>query len=404
MSNAVSARIDQLNVPLLRSSEKHGRRLDESSQARKVRDEPSIAWSPHPGDAFALVDRLADHVAGAHVPASATKALHLVVKLPDSVPVASMTDAARAMALAVEFAQETFGGAAVFAARIDRDERSLNVVDLFLAPRYLKVTKRASKPAVAMTRHLKMLAEKHGREADGGGARGTMIAQGRALQDELAAWLTARGFEAVRGQPKDTPGRDWESPEVIGAKHDREAAEAALRAAEDLRTANEARSRQMDDRERDLRAREATLKRETARQAARDREVSNARTAVEILVERATDRDDALDRREAGVADREKEVGRQAGVLDRLIRSLEPVLVAVQRGHDRLARAPEQVRRWLDADRQAGAAVKTAPRLIEQARAAARERGPSATPQPTAGDDVDLATLTAVRDAGAGRG
>ncbi len=232
MSNAISARIDRLNMPLLRLAETHGRRLDEVSEMRHYRDEENIAWSPQTGaDDFALVDRLADHIAGAFVPKNAPEAMHMLVKLPDSVPVATREEAEAAMKLAVQFANDTLGGNAVFAARIDRDERSLNNVDLFLAPRYEKVTKRQSKPAIAMTKHLKALAVKHGRTATRPGPKAEMEAQGRALQDELAIWLTGKGFEAIRGEEKTTRGKDQKTPEEMGAANDRKEANKALQEA-----------------------------------------------------------------------------------------------------------------------------------------------------------------------------
>lgn len=201
MSNLIMARIRPLNGPLLASAEKHGRREDQAAIRRKVRDEPSLTWTPADitGDPLALSDRLADHVAGAMVPKAKAKALHMLIKLPASVPVETEADARAALELMVQFAQDTYGGRAVFSARMDRDERSLNSVDLFLAPRYPKVTKRKSEEAISLTRFGKLLAKKRGIEDRDNSAKGSMQAQGSALQDELADWLTARGYEAQRG-------------------------------------------------------------------------------------------------------------------------------------------------------------------------------------------------------------
>ena len=227
MSNLVMARIRPLNGPLLVAAEQHGRRLDEAAIRRKVRDDPSLTWVPEgiEEDPLALSDRLADHVAGALVPKAKAKALHMLVKLPASVPVETEADARAALDLVVQFAQDTYGGRAVFSARMDRDERSLNSVDLFLAPRYLKVTKRKSQEAVSLTRFGKLLAKKRGIEDRSDSAKGSMQAQGSALQDELADWLTARGFEAQRGVAKNRDGDDWKTPEVMGARKDRAAIE-----------------------------------------------------------------------------------------------------------------------------------------------------------------------------------
>ena len=230
MSNLVMARIRPLNGPLLAAAEQHGRRLDEAAIRRKVRDDPSLTWVPEgiEEDPLALSDRLADHVAGALVPKAKAKALHMLVKLPASVPVETEADARKALDLVVQFAQDTYGGNAVFSARMDRDERSLNSVDLFLAPRYVKVTKRKSQEAVSLTRFGKLLAEKRGIEDRSDSAKGSMQAQGSALQDELADWLTERGFQAQRGRPKDRDGDDWQTPEVMGARKDRAAVEAFI--------------------------------------------------------------------------------------------------------------------------------------------------------------------------------
>lgn len=277
MSNAVSARIEHLNIPLLRSAETHGRRLDAAAMKRKVREADSLTWVPQgvAGDPLALVDRLEEHVAGHFIPkGGSTRALHMIVKLPDSIRTGTEDEARAALGLAVAFAQDTFGGRAVFSARIDRDERTTNNVDLFIAPTYQKTTKRASKPAVSMTRHLKLLAERHRRTSTEDSARGSMRAQGQALQDELVAWLTARGVAAERGQAKETVGRDQVPPEVLGAKHDREAAEKARQDALEALEAVRARSVALDQREGALRASEAALRKEWVRIEVAKREVA----------------------------------------------------------------------------------------------------------------------------------
>lgn len=283
MSNAGSARIDRLNLAGLNYAENHGRRIDETSQARRVRKDESIAWSPGGGDPLALSDRLADHIEGAMVPKNAPKALHMLVKLPDCVPVATPAQAAAALGLMVDFANDTFGGNAVFAARIDRDERTLNNVDLFLAPRYEKRTARASKPAIAMTKHLKELRVKHGRDPKRPGPKADMAAQGQALQDELAAWLVGRGFEAVRGETKTTIGNDQRTPEEIGAQHDREAAEKALQEAQEARTAAETLARSTDARERAVSARETAVAAIAARQKVVAAELAAKSTKLERI-------------------------------------------------------------------------------------------------------------------------
>lgn len=453
MSNLVMARIRQLNGPLLAAAEQHGRREDDAAKRRKVRDDPSLTWVPEgiSADPLALSDRLDDHVAGALVPKAKTKALHMLVKLPVSVPVETEADARAALALVVQFAQDTYGGRAVFSARMDRDERSLNSVDLFLAPRYLKVTKRKSEEAVSLTRFGKILATKRGIEDRSDSAKGSMQAQGSALQDELADWLTARGFEAQRGAPKDRDGDDWKTPEVMGARKDRAAiegfiaeqlpevmekraeadrlladavrikaeaeaaaeetkrhAETAARAAaaviraqaeSDARTvrdgakaeADRLASKTVEDRERRLVDAERTVSTDRARVDADRRRVDLQAVAVQ--------------RRGETLALAEERVSQQAGRLASLIEKLEPMLAVVAKAHERLQNAPDQVRRWLDGDRRVGEIVETVGPIVAQATEVLRKlvKRPQVA-QPTPAEDVDLATQKAMRDRLTGRG
>jgi len=266
MSDLISARLVPLNALLLRAAEKHGRRLDRAAEARKVRETDSLTWVPDgiTGDPLALVDRLEEHVAGAFRPKGGTTiAQHMIVKMPDSIPTETDSEAYAAMLIAVHFAQETFGGQAVFAARIDRDEKSTNNVDLFLAPIYDKSDKKApggSKKAVSMTRHLKLLAEKHGFDVKRArSAKASKQSQGKALQSAFADYLMRHGFRALRGKPKTASGSDWDSPEIYGAKRDREATEKARQLLQDELQANIERSKELDTRERGLDERAASI-------------------------------------------------------------------------------------------------------------------------------------------------
>lgn len=266
MSDLISARLVPLNALLLRTAEKHGRRLDRAAEARKVREADSLTWVPDgiTGDPLALVDRLEEHVAGAFRPKGGTTiAQHMIVKMPDSIPTETDSEAYAAMLIAVHFAQETFGGQAVFSARIDRDEKSTNNVDLFLAPIYDKSDKKApggSKKAVSMTRHLKLLAEEHGFDVKGArSAKASKQSQGKALQSAFADYLVQHGFRALRGKPKTTIGSDWDTPEIYGAKRDREAAENARQLLQDELRANIERSKELDTCERGLDERAASI-------------------------------------------------------------------------------------------------------------------------------------------------
>ncbi|RIA37082.1 hypothetical protein DFR49_2957 [Hephaestia caeni] len=225
MSLYCMARTRRLTLAALEKAEVHARRGDARSQQRRVRDVPPITWVPHHTDAdhLALVERYKEHVEGAFIPRAKSKVLHLLVKFPEAVPVATTEDAERALAVAVKFATSVFGDEAVFAARMDRDEKSLTNADLFIAPRYLKKTKNAEKIAISLSRHLKIMAEKYGPLPSD---RNVLRAQGQALQDEFAAFLRAEGYQAIRGQKKQTTEDDWVSPEAFGADVDRKIARA----------------------------------------------------------------------------------------------------------------------------------------------------------------------------------
>lgn len=225
MSLYCMARTRRLTLAALERAEIHARRADARSQRRRVRDVPPITWIPQrvDGDHLALVERYKEHVQGAFIPKAKNKVLHLLVKFPEAVPVQARDDAERALAVAVKFATSVFGDEAVFAARMDRDETSLTNADLFIAPRYLKKTKKAEKVAISLSRHLKIMAEKYGPLPNN---RDVLRVQGQTLQDEFATFLRAEGYQALRGQKKQTTKDDWISPEAYAAGADRKIAHA----------------------------------------------------------------------------------------------------------------------------------------------------------------------------------
>jgi len=419
MSNFSMARLRPLNMPLLRAAETHGRRLDATAIKRKVRDEASLTWVPDgvEGDPLALPDRLADHIVGALVPAGKTKAQHMLVKLPASVPVETREQAQAALELIVQFAQDTFGGAAVFSARMDRDERSLNSVDVFLAPRYEKVTKRASKQAVSMTRFTKMLVEKHAVVIEQDSARGSMSAQGKALQTELAEWLTGKGYEAQRGKPKTAPGDDWVSPEIAGMRIELEKDRAAF---DDLVAKVVPKTMQDRAEAKRLLAEAAQIKLDA--QAATRKVRSDA--AARIRKTRKVARDRIRDRDEKSIADARtvqrdrnrldvetgrveaamRKVMKDQAVVSGLIGKLEPMFAVVARVHERLQHAPDQVRRWLDGEGRVSESVETVGPIVAQATEFLRKlvKRPQVA-QLVPAEEVDVATLAIARDGKNGR-
>lgn len=180
----------------LPTMELHGKRLDRSSKRRVIRDLSPLIYGSL--DLRAEYDR---HVEGTRSNKGLKRpVLHFIVKFPDQI----LTDQAPApyleihdlnkrkekmLAQAVAFIDETHGGDAVFAARVDRDEAGELVVDLFAAPKYLKQTK--------------------GRDTGG---------------PKTEAWISPTKFgkelcdlhrdEIVRRHPRAAP--DWSGPRAVG--------------------------------------------------------------------------------------------------------------------------------------------------------------------------------------------
>lgn len=144
-----SVRCAAINVGGLLAQERHGKRLDGSSQRRKIRD-----VGPHVYKTLDLCDAYERHMRGVKQNAGAAKPiLHFIVRFPPELlagddvpePYRGKSRAERQgmmLRQAVLFINETHGGDAVFAARIDRDEEGETIADVFAVPRYEKRTKR----------------------------------------------------------------------------------------------------------------------------------------------------------------------------------------------------------------------------------------------------------------------
>jgi hypothetical protein len=201
---AGAVRIQRLGGVALSAAEAHGKRLDVNGRGRVVREAETLSTTGL--DLNALYDA---HVEGAKVQKSATKALHMVMQFPADL--VDGDDAELMLSHARTFAEEIFGASAIFADRVDRDEKSRHVVDLFLAPKYEKKTKRQSQTAISTSRDLKALATRYKRAP-------TLRGQGQALQDAWYEYLRDRlRLEVKRGEPKKRPGPDWKSAEALEA-------------------------------------------------------------------------------------------------------------------------------------------------------------------------------------------
>jgi hypothetical protein len=196
-------RCRSLDMAALAAQEAHGKREDKTSQKRRVRDvAPLVAGGL---DLRKMYDA---HMKDVKQNSAAKKpVLHFIVRFP---PELLDQDASRfsgsrrdrqAMMLrqAIAFINQTHGGDAVFAARLDRDEAGETIADVFASPRYEKRTKRtpADKKGdiwASSTKFGKALAEKHQPEIQRRhpDAKGKLLgprAVGIALNSEWRDWF-----------------------------------------------------------------------------------------------------------------------------------------------------------------------------------------------------------------------
>ncbi len=308
---AGSIRIKRLTATSFAAAEAHGKRLDAISQARRVRDVPPVTTT---GLDLALLRH--EHIQGYFRQSSTTRALHLLAQWP-----AELTDSSDAdlmLSWSRRFAERVFGSGCVFADRVDRDETSQHVVDLFILPKYQKKTKRTEKPAISTTYHLKKLALEYGWQGDGPPLQRE---QGIALQSAWFEFLRDEvGIYGVqRGSPKKQPGDDWLSPEELALVRDRERLEADRQRVQaafaDAHQLEESAQKVLEEAEHQKAKAQAELKVaiEAKRQADQERDaafrlqiianktLSDARAK---LAEATGDREAAVQERRAAAADR----------------------------------------------------------------------------------------------------
>jgi hypothetical protein len=120
-----------LDRATLNAMERHGKRLDSMGPARRVRDVPPLVYG-----SLDIAEARDRHMEGVQQQGK-TEAIHMLVQFPTDLPGAdTLPKQERMLRLAVEFANAYHGGDAVFAARLDRDEKGKHTVDVFLMPRY----------------------------------------------------------------------------------------------------------------------------------------------------------------------------------------------------------------------------------------------------------------------------
>lgn len=165
-----AVRCESLDMAGLTRAEKHGKRQDWIGRQRKIRDAKPLVYGGM--DLSALYEK---HTEGARQNKGAKKpVLHFIVRFPPEVltddgptPFARLDRAGRERLMvkqAVRFINESHGGQAVFAARLDRDEAGESIVDVFACPRYMKPSRSERREPALWTSATKFgeeLARKH---------------------------------------------------------------------------------------------------------------------------------------------------------------------------------------------------------------------------------------------------
>ena len=228
-----AVRQEALKPSDLSRAEKHGKRQDESSQKRRVRDEEPLVYGT-----LDLAAARARHMEGVKQ-SGRTACIHALVQFPtDLIDGTDKAQQKQMLDHAVTFLNEFHGGDAVFAARLDRDEAGRHTVDAFLLPKYDyhykdgRIIKKASvskfSKEQARARYFKtekktgkvVLDPKTGRPVP----RDDTRAQGSALQDAFFEYLRdeMQLSEVMPPERKKFTAKDSVEPEEYGLRKDRE--------------------------------------------------------------------------------------------------------------------------------------------------------------------------------------
>jgi hypothetical protein len=234
---STSIRVERLKLGkgprTIHAAELHGLRQDETSQSRKISDDAPLLVG-----GLNLQDLYAAHVGSAKADKRTTWPVHhWLFQWPiDLMPTPEMQQ--RMIDISVKFANDTLGGRAVFAARLDRDEANKHVVDVFSSPLVEKFNVKTGQKSdwIQTSKHLKALCSKH--EAEIRRRYPTIKditsprCQGIALQSEWRNHLRSLGYHIEPKQPKRRGESDWKSPEAFKAIHELNQRQEALKVAE----------------------------------------------------------------------------------------------------------------------------------------------------------------------------
>lgn len=195
----------------LAAMEKHGKRLDSSSQARRVRDEEPLTWNT-----LDLREAREIHMQGVQQ-SGQTAALHILIQFPTQLMPTDYDGQHRMLMHSVRFVQQFHGGRAVFAARLDRDESGQHTVDVFALPTYERTYKDGRTAwRASISKFVKAEAKRrYGRD--------DKRAQGSALQDAWCEYLRDEvGLAVLEPTRKKALARDRVEPEVYALQQEQE--------------------------------------------------------------------------------------------------------------------------------------------------------------------------------------
>jgi len=127
---AGAARFQNLDATDLANAERHGKREDASSARRKVSDDEPLVFG-----GLNVRELAEQHRAGAKQQGK-VQAVHALIQFPQELVPNEKLDQELMLNHAVAFVNEFHGGDAVFAARLDRDEKGTHKVDVFFLPKW----------------------------------------------------------------------------------------------------------------------------------------------------------------------------------------------------------------------------------------------------------------------------
>jgi len=307
-----SIRAKTLTKAQLIKQEKHGKRLDATSRGRAISTDPPVTTT-----GLDLLKLYRNHVSDAFVPKYKNIAKHIIIQFPKDL--VDGEDAQFMLAHARRMVERIFGDQSIFADRIDRDEEGMHIVDVFVAPKYVKKTTHTSRLAVTLSIHEKALAAKYGRG-------NSVYDRGRAMQDSIHEYfrdeMNLPGVQ--RGNPKANPGSDWVAAEALRQQE-----------LEDKIAKADALLKKLEKQDRESAEQQARLaaSQEEVRLAVQQAETDKARAASEL----AAAREDAANIRH----DAEREGKREAAEVQKIRQQLGEALANVPQVQAEIADALE---------------------------------------------------------------